>query len=224
MVIDGETGEVDVKATFAEAFRTEVENNLIQRLINLSHCNEKEVKEMTENKPRSNVVLDENGKIDEVGTVIMQLGEDRPVDWTAIANVPEVFEPAGDITYALEAAKDINVEDAYPNGMNEVFGIDSTMCVAQPTGRLGRKLPTRIASQKVKRGPAKGGTIKVLVRASVVVTMMRVLKERNAMKVAAMKYDVNNFRFMTAEEMNRRQRQMQRDSYRLSSAMNSGDL
>lgn len=88
LVIHGETGEIDVKTTFLEAFRIEAENNLIQRIINSSHCNEKEVKEMNEN-------------INRIGPGLLH----------------DPYQgDAPDITYALEAAKDINVEDAYPKG------------------------------------------------------------------------------------------------------------
>lgn len=67
---------------------------------------------------------------------------------------------------------------------------------------------------KVKRGPGKGRVIKTNVYASRVLTMMRVFKARKAARRQS----------LTPEEMTRRQMQLQRDSYRLSSAMNSGDL
>ena len=67
------------------------------------------------------VVINEDGTIDEVATVVMKVTDpERIVDWTAIANVPEVFEHADDLTYALEAAKDINVEDAYPKAEGDI--------------------------------------------------------------------------------------------------------
>lgn len=67
---------------------------------------------------------------------------------------------------------------------------------------------------KVKRGPGKGRVIKTNVYASRVLTMMRVFKARKAARRQS----------LTPEEMTRRQMQLHRDSYRLSSAMNSGDL
>lgn len=98
--------------------------------------------------------------------------------------------------------------------MKEVFGIESTMRNAQTTGRSRRTRPSRIATMKVKRGPAKGKTAKVSVYASISVTMMSILKRRTEGK----------HQVLTPEELTRRQIQLQRDSYRFSSAMNSGDL
>lgn len=83
-----------------------------------------------------------------------------------------------------------------------------------------RSLATRVSSimvtvvGKVKRGPGKGRVIKTGVYASTVLTMKRVFKARKTARRQS----------LTPEEMTRRQMQLHRDSYRLSSAMNSGDL
>lgn len=98
--------------------------------------------------------------------------------------------------------------------MKEIFGIDSTMRNAQATGRMMRHRPWRIATSKLKRGPAKGQTVTMKVHACIAVTMMSILKRRKDSK----------HQFLSPEELTRRQMQLQHDSYRLSSAMNSGDL
>lgn len=69
-------------------------------------------------------------------------------------------------------------------------------------------------SHKVKRGPAKGKTIKMSVHPCIAVLMMSCLKRRRG----------GGCQMLSAEELNRRQMQMHRDSYRMASAMNSGDL
>lgn len=98
--------------------------------------------------------------------------------------------------------------------MKEIFGIDPTMRNTQAIGRMRRHRPSRIASAKVKRGPAKGKTIKMSVHPCIAVLMMSCLKRRRG----------SGYQMMSAEELNRRQMQMHRDSYRMASAMNSGDL
>lgn len=98
--------------------------------------------------------------------------------------------------------------------MKEIFGIDSSMRNAQATGRMMRHRPCRIAITKVKRGPAKGKTIKMWVHPRIAVLMMSCLKRRRG----------GEYQMLSAEELNRRQMQVHRDSYRMASAMNSGDL
>lgn len=109
------------------------------------------------------MVINEDGTVDEVATVVMKLNKDRVVDWTDVVNKPEEEEKevnsikpgllndpyqdrtskspaqiaqehfskqglggadeADDLTYALEATKDINVEDAYPKGGGDMGGL-----------------------------------------------------------------------------------------------------
>lgn len=116
-----------------------------------------------ERTPSDPVVINEDGTVDEVATVVMKLNKDRVVDWTDVVNKPEEEEKevnsikpgllndpyqhrapkspaqiaqehfskqglgdadaADDLTYALEAAKDVNVEDAYPKGDGDMGGM-----------------------------------------------------------------------------------------------------
>lgn len=104
-----------------------------------------------ERTPSDPVVINEDGTVDEVATVVMKLNKDRVVDWTDVMDKPEEEEkevnsikpgllndpyqdrtpkslgwldvPADDLTYALEAAKDVNVEDAYPKGDGDMGGL-----------------------------------------------------------------------------------------------------
>lgn len=168
-----------------------------------------------ERTPSDPVVINEDGTVDEVATVVMKLNKDRVVDWTDVMDKPEAEEKevnsikpgllndpyqdrtskspaqiaqehfskqglggadeADDLTYALEATKDINVEDAYPKGDGDMGGVTApglTLNQAHQlrgmsadfdgdqlyyTETVRRCLRIRHAS-KYKKGPRKGRT------------------------------------------------------------------